>query len=210
MTEFTQAKLDTLSLEVGINLETGATRLLPLGFPTDYLSLGNKQLEYSIVNQDGQKLISFMGDHRIYQADQNSENWTAIEAQSQYLDAQMPFFTKAVDSRGMSEYAFAKSRYESLVYDSFRKVYYRFAYPSVLFETDKELRALRNRPGAFVVMVFDEDLNLLTESKFEAGTYYPTNFFVGENGLYISLSHPDNPEIQEDEMVFELIKLVQN
>ena len=134
MTEFTQAKLDTLSLEVGINLETGATRLLPLGFPTDYLSLGNKQLEYSIVNQDGQKLISFMGDHRIYQADQNSENWTAIEAQSQYLDAQMPFFTKAVDSRGMSEYAFAKSRYESLVYDSFRKVYYRFAYPSVLFE----------------------------------------------------------------------------
>ncbi len=207
LTEFTQTQLDTLVLEVAINLETGATRLLPLGFPTDYLSLGYKQLEYSIVNQGGKKLISFMGDHRIYQADQNSADWTAIDAQSQYLDAQMPFFTKAVDSRGMSEYAFAKSRYESLVYDSFRNVNYRFAYPSVAFETDEELRALRNSPGAFVVMVFDEDLNLLTETKFEAGTYYPTNFFVGEKGLYISLSHPDNPEIKEDEMAFELIKL---
>lgn len=210
VTEYVQRDLDSLSLEAAINLETGAVRMLPLGFPKDYLSAGSKQLEYSIVNQRGKKFISFMGDHRLYLLDQDSQNWKAIDAKSEFLDEQMPTIPKDVDSRGFNEYAFAKSRYESLVYDSFRQVFYRFAYPTVTFETDEELRALRNSPGTFVVMVFDEDLNLLTETKFEAGAYYPTNFFVSEKGLFISLSHPDNPEIKEDEMAFELIKLEGN
>jgi hypothetical protein len=199
--------LDTLALEVAINLETGAVRMLPLGFPKDYLSAGNKQLEYSVLNHADKKLVSFMGDHKIYLAGRDEASWKEIEAKSQFLDDQMPFFTKAVDSRGMSEYAFAKSRYESLVYDPFRKVYYRFAYPSVTFETDEELKALRNSPGPFVVMVLDENGDILTERRFEAGTYYPTNFFVGEKGLYISMNHPDNASNEEDKLAFGLIEL---
>lgn len=210
LTEYTQGNLDSMSLEAAINLETGAVRMLPPGFPNDYLSSGSKQLEYSIINLGGKKIASFMGDHRLYTSDHNSEAWTVIDSKSQFLDNQMPTIPKDIDSRGMSEYAFAKSRYESLVYDSFRQVFYRFGYPTFAFENDEELRALRNSPPAFVVMVFDEELQFLTETKFEAGTYFPTNFFVGEKGLYISLSHPDNPEIKEDEMVFGLIKLVQD
>jgi len=209
--EITQEKLESIALFAAINLETGAMRLGPNGFPKDYLSSGQKQLEYSFhYHQGGKTMVSFMGDHRLYQKSSETSPMESTSGKSQYLDDQMPFFQKDADSRGMSEYAFAKSRYESLVFDSYRKVYYRFAYPSVAFETDEELRALINSPGAFVVMVFDEDLNLLTETKFESGRYYPTNFFVGEKGLYISLSHPDNPQIQEDEMAFELIKLVQD
>lgn len=208
--EITQEILESIALSAAINLETGATRLLPHGFPKDYLSSGQKQLEYSFHYQSGKTAISFMGDHRLYQTSSENAPMEFKAGKSQYLEDQMPFFQKDVDSRGMSEYAFAKSRYESFVFDSYRNVYYRFAYPSVQFETDEELRALRNSPGAFVVMVFDADLNLLTETKFEAGKYYPSNFFVGDKGLYISLSHPDNPEIKENEMAFELIKLVEN
>lgn len=208
--EFSQEKLDTIALAAAINLETGAARLLPQGFPGDYLSLGQKQLEYSVHYQNGKTVVSFMGDHRLYQSTTEASTWESKEGKSQFLDESMPTFSKDVDGRGFNEYAFAKSRYESLVYDSFRQVFYRFAYPTITFETDEELRALRNSPGAFVVMVFDENLNFLTETKFEAGTYYPTNFFVSEKGLFISLSHPDNPEIKEDEMTFELIKLEAN
>lgn len=66
---------------------------------------------------------------------------------------------------------------------------------------------MRTTPGPFVVMDWDENGDTLTERRFEAGTYYPTNFFVGERGLYISINHPDNPENQEDELAFELIQL---
>lgn len=207
LSEFSQEKLDTIALVAAINLETGAARLLPQGFPGDYLSLGQKQLEYSFHYQSGKTVVSFMGDHRLYQSTTEASTWESKEGKSQFLDESMPTFSKDVDGRGFNEYAFAKSRYESFVYDSFRKVYYRFAYPSVQFETNEELSALRKIPGAYVVMVFDENLNFLTETKFEAGTYYPANFFVSEKGLYLSLSHPDNPEIKEDEMAFELIKL---
>src|SRR5690606_14432114 len=115
-----------------------------------------------------------------------------------------------VDGRGFSEYFFAKSRYESMIHDPYRNVFYRFAFPTVAVESDEELRALRSSPGAFVVMVLDEDLNILTEKRFEAGTYLPSNFFVGEKGLYLSLNHPDGPENKEDRLTFELIRLGSN
>jgi len=57
------------------------------------------------------------------------------------------------------------------------------------------------------VMVFDENLNLITERLFEGETYWPDNSFVGEKGLYLSINHPDNPENKEDQMSFELIEL---
>lgn len=207
LTDFTQAKLDSTSLFVAIHLETGATRMLPQGFPTDYLASGSKQLEFSVVNRPDRSVVSFMGDHRVYQSTPESPAWEAKEAPSQFLDATMPTLPKGVDGRGFNEYALAKSRYESLVFDPFRRVYYRFAFPTVEIKTDEELMALRTSPGAFVVMVLDEELNVLTERKFDAGTYLPSNFFVGEKGLYLSINHPDNPENKEDKLAFELIQL---
>ncbi len=207
ITDFTQVKLDSVALFAAINLETGTTRMLQQRFPGDYLSNGYKQLEFSAVNLPDRSVVSFMGDHRVYQSTPESRAWKAKEAPSQFLDATMPTFAKDVDGRGFNTYFFAKSRYESLIFDPFRKVYYRFAYPTVAVETDDELRALRTSPREFVVMVLDEELNVLTERKFEAGTYLPSNFFVGEKGLYLSVSHPDNPNNREDLLAFELIEL---
>lgn len=205
--QFTQAQLDTLALMAAINLETGAVRLRPHGFPKDYLSTGQKQLEYSLLTQGSQTVVSFMGDHRVYFSDSQSSPLEPKEAKSQFLEEVMPTFPKDVDGRGFNEYAFAKSRYESLVYDPYRKVYYRFAFPTLTLESDDQLKALRTSPGPFVIMVLDEELNVLTERRFDAGTYLPANFFVGKKGLYISLNHPDNPDNKEDELAFELIQL---
>lgn len=207
LSDFTQAQLDTIALAAAINLENGAVRLLPQGFPKDYLSTGQKQLEYSIHHSGKQMTVSFLGDHRIYQFPANSGEAISVEAKSQFLEDVMPTFQKDIDSRGFAEYSSAKSRYESLIFDPYRKVYYRFAFPTVTIENDDQLRALRATPGAFVVMVLDEKGNVLTERKFEGGIYYPSNFFVGEKGLYLSINHPENPKNVEDQFQFELIKL---
>lgn len=204
--DISQEQLNDKKLLAAINLEDGSTRLLPFGFPNDYLDTGQKQLEYSVASKDGKIAVSFMGDHRVYSGD-FGEDLRARSASSQFLDETMPTFAKDVDGRGFTEYFFAKSRYESLVYDPYRKVYYRFAFPTVAVESDEQLTAMRTKPGVFVVMVLDEDLKVLTERKFEAGTYLPSNFFVGEKGLYLSTNHPDNPENVEDQLSFELIRL---
>ncbi|WP_084454329.1 DUF4221 family protein [Algoriphagus terrigena] len=202
-----QEALDGKKLLAAINLEDGSTRLLPFGFPKDYLSNGQKQFEFSVAGNHGKTVASYMGDHQVYFSNSENEPMQPKSAKSQYLDETMPTFPKDVDGRGFSAYFFAKSRYESLIHDPYRNVYYRFAYPTVVAETDEELRALRASPGPFVVMVLDEDLNVLAETKFDSGTYLPSNFFVGEKGLYLSLSHPDNPANQEDQFAFELIQL---
>jgi hypothetical protein len=119
----------------------------------------------------------------------------------------MPVFQSDSPSELILQYNLASSRYGSLLYDSFRNVYYRFAFPTLPEVTEEDLRNLRTAPGPFVVMVFDENLNLLTEKLFEAGTYLPDNSFVGEKGLYLSINHPDNPQNKEDQMVFELFEL---
>lgn len=205
--QITQAQLDTWALAAAIDLETGSVRMLPQRFPKDYLSSGQKQLEYSLLIQENRTLVSFMGDHQVYFSDLESSQLEPKEAKSQYLDEIMPTFSKDVDGRGFNEYSFTKSRYESLVFDPYRKVYYRFAFPTITVESDDQLRALRSAPGPFVVMVLDEELNVLTERRFDAGIYLPSNFFVGEKGLHLSLNHPDNPENKEDEFAFELIQL---
>jgi hypothetical protein len=210
LSDFTQTQLDTIALAAAIDLKSGSVRLLPPGFPKDYLANGQKQLEYSFHYEGNQMAVSFLGDHRIYQFPGNSAEAISTDAKSQFLDEVMPSFTKDTDSRGFAEYSSAKSRYESLIFDPFRKVYYRFAFPTLTIESDDQLRALRSTPGPFVVMVLDEKGNVLTERKFEAGTYFPGNYFVGEKGLFISINHPENPKNEEDELKFEWIELRQN
>lgn len=43
----------------------------------------------------------------------------------------------------------------------------------------------------------------LVNQYFEGGKYMPSNVIVGKEGLYISTSHPNYPELLEDRMVFE-------
>jgi hypothetical protein len=131
----------------------------------------------------------------------------SIEASSSYLDETLLSFRADASSEEFQRYAFSSSRYASMLYDSYRNVYYRFAFPTIPDVTADELRNLRTAPGPFVIMVFDENLKLLTEKLFEAGTYLPDNSFVGEKGLYISINHPDNPKNKEDQMAFEVIEL---
>jgi hypothetical protein len=213
LTDFTQAQLDTISLAAAINLESGSVRILPQKFPKDYLDNGQKQLEYSLHHNGEQLTVSFLGDHRIYQFPSNSGEPVSVEAKSQFLEEIMPSFPKDVDGRGFAVYSAAKSRYESLIFDPYRKVFYRFAFPTITIENEDKLNALRSTPGAFVLIVLDQKGNVLTERKFEGGTYYPSNYFVGEKGLYLSINHPENPKNIEEllkncKKIYETIKKV--
>lgn len=67
---------------------------------------------------------------------------------------------------------------------------------------------MRNHSGPFSIQVFDKNLSLVSETPFPANKYHPFDYFITSEGIYISTSHPLNPEIKEDEMKFELLKFV--
>jgi hypothetical protein len=205
--EMTNELLAASHLSIQVDMETGRSTLLPQQYPTDYLAKGVKRFDYSSTNTEEKVVYSFFGDHHLYWAADYESPLTKTEAKSQYLNDQLALFPIDGGFLESQKYSNASSRYENLLYDPFREVFYRFAYPDLEVFTEEEVRALRNNPGPFVIMVFDKDLKLLTETYFEGGKYLPMNAFVGKKGLYLSINNPDNPAIQEDLMRFEVFEL---
>ncbi|WP_194774740.1 DUF4221 family protein [Pararhodonellum marinum] len=206
--EMSNEMLAKSHLTFRLDLDSLKTTLLPQFYPADYLEKGTKRFDFSMVKEDGKLVYSFFGDHNLYWAENLEGPLKSIDGRSTFLNEALPLFPKGGPALESQKYSFASSRYENLLYDRYQEVYYRFAYPDLEVETEGEVRALRNNPGPFVVMVFDKELKLLGETYFEGGKYLPMNAFVGKKGLYLSTNNPDNPKNQEDKMGFEVYFLL--
>jgi len=205
--EMEAEQLAQTHLVYAINLTDGSTRFLNHTYPENYIKDGRKHIETSIAT-DGDKMVySFFGDHNLYVADHSEANFQMKPAASKYLDSNLPYFPQNGDRLANQKYLMASSRYEHLIYDSYREIYYRFAYPTMGELEENELSMLWQTPGDFVIMILDKELNLLGETYFDGGKYFPNNVFVAKDGLYISLNHPHNPENIEDQMIFGRLKL---
>jgi hypothetical protein len=205
--EITGEELSSKTMGYQINMSTGETAYFNHFFPSDYLQSGQKMIDFSRAQGNDKIVYSLHGDHQLYYSSGFDLPLRSVAAGSSYLDENLSSIQPDGSPEEFQRYALASSRYGSILYDSYRNVYYRFAYPTLTDITAEEIKELRNAPGPFVVMVFDEDLNLITERLFEGGTYLPDNSFVGEKGLYLSINHPNNPQNKEDQMSFELVEL---
>lgn len=205
--EMTNEMLAKSHLVFSMDLDSLKPQLLAHHYPEEYLANGFKRFEFSSTQGNGKIVFSFFGDHHLYWAEDYDSPLKKVEGKSSYLKDVLPLFPIEGAFLESQKYSAASARYENLIYDPYREVFYRFAYPELDVDTEEEVRALRNNPGPFVVMVFDQDLKLLGEKVFEEGKYLPMNAFVGINGLYISTNNPDNPKNQEDQMGFEVFEL---
>jgi hypothetical protein len=190
-----------------INLTSGETRFLNHTYPADYLEKGLKHFETSMAISKDKVVYSLFGDHRLFYADSFENKLSSKDAASSYLDTNLKLFPLEGVRFDTQKYLQASSRYESLVYDPFRDVFYRFAYPTLEVTDENEVLRLRIAPGPFVIMVLDNDLNVIGETYLEKGKYLPSNFFINEDGLYLSINHPDNPENEEGYFKFQRFSL---
>jgi hypothetical protein len=207
--EVTAEQLSAYHMAYAVNMKTGTVRFLKHTYPSNYLAKGIKHFEPSMASDGNKVIYSLFGDHRLFFATSFDENLQAKAAASTHLEETLPLFPVQGERFDTQKYLQGSSRYESLIYDPHREVYYRFGFPTYSFETQDEISQLRSEPREFVIMTLDKDLNVIDDQYFEGGKYMPNNVFVGEKGLYISTSHPNNLENQEDKMVFEIFGLVE-
>ncbi|SFU16258.1 protein of unknown function [Algoriphagus locisalis] len=207
VSKVTTEDLADKKLTYSINLKTGETTLSKIGYPADYLSEGVKQLDFSMARAGDKLVYSFISDHKLYVSDLQGNPADTVLAKSQYLTAGFETLTDVTDRSATQRFLYASDRYERLLYDKFRGVFYRFVFPKVEVESDEDLNQLRRFPRKFAVMILDKDLNVLGEALMPENTYYPGNSFVSKEGLNISINHPDNPKNEEDLMSFEVFKL---
>jgi hypothetical protein len=103
------------------------------------------------------------------------------------------------------------ARYGHILYDKYRRVYYRFVYPETELEDNLNyLSILHSGKKEFSIMILDEAFNVLGETKFPSFSYVPHIGFINEDGLYLSVSHFMRDDYSDDWLRFERIDLIRN
>ncbi len=207
----TDAELEQKALSYSINMDNGHVSMMNYLYPNSYLDKGLKFYEYSMAKKNENLVFSFFGDHRLFYASKADENQLkSKKVKSQYLSDNLPIFPKNGAREATYEYLFASDHYESLLYDEYRNIYYRFAFPKQSFQNMEELSQLRDAPNSFSIMILDDNLEVMDEVLFDNSRNVPNNVFIGKDGLYISTSHPKNPDNKEGKMVFDLLRIENN
>jgi hypothetical protein len=192
-----------------IDLNSGQTAMLPHFFPDDYFAEGMKHFDFSAVHSAKGAVYSFFGDHNLYFTTQVETSLKKVPAASRYLQGKLDVFPANGDALARGKYMSASDHYGNLLYDKYRKVYYRFCYPALDITDMKALRNNIQFPTEFSIMILDEDLNVLDETLFDKNTeLVPKNAFVGKKGLYISVNHAEGSINEEDQFAFRLMTLI--
>lgn len=102
-----------------------------------------------------------------------------------------------------------KFDYWHLMYDKYRKVFYRFVRHPYEFPADRNAQFDEDRGRIFSIVILNDQYEIIGETTLPGHTYNYTLCFVGKKGLYISLNNQDNPIFSEDELFFQRFELVE-
>lgn len=194
-----------------IDLETKNVYTLPLNYPK-FPNATNKNKragieEYLSQCFDGKRFIySFYFDEDIYVTSMNQKNIERYNVKSKYINK-----VEYIDDFGRMtmEQICELANYGNLIYDKYRNVYYRIAYPKTKLEKNIngiELRTYGRKN--FSIIILDDKFNIIGETLFPDYTYNSTLMFIREDGLYISDSHYLNPNYSDDILSFRRFELV--
>lgn len=189
-----------------INMNNKKTKALPFEYPIFSVSK-DKSKSFSIEMDfsrcyDGENFVySFHYDEDIYITKPDHKLVNKVPIKSKYIP-EVKFYETMASGNPM-KCACENPKYGNLLYDKYRDVYYRVAYPEVELadnENYKELYAYGRK--TFSIMILDKQFNIIGETLFPDYVYNPTLLFIRKDGLYISNSHIKNPNYNEDYLSF--------
>lgn len=163
-------------------------------------------MQFSRIFNGKDFIYSFYVSDEVIVASVDHSKVRKIKVKSRYLTSA----TEAqIDNEQGPRLYLELARYGDLIYDSYREVYYRFAYPKV--SLDKKMKwwgkSVYGRKK-FSVMILDKDFRVVGENLFPEGLYNSFVFFVHKDGLYISRDYQIGTGQQsEDYLTFELFEL---
>lgn len=189
-------------VEAVVAVETGRADTVALHYPPMYL-----QNYYGFADEvaraanNGLHIYSFMVDPALYVVDVKTNAVVVKNGRSRYHKQNArPLPLNTVDSSQLKmEMMQAYPVYANLLYDSYRKLYYRIFYAD---------QTMQNADGTYnvwadkemVLMVFDENFALIDEKVLPKNTY-GTLCFVSPEGLVISRMHYKNEARNQKEII---------
>lgn len=205
-TSISEKEIGGYTIAAGFNFEELKIAPYNITYPKDYWAEGKTHFEYSFIPiSDNRICYSFFADHRLFI--HHDEGVRINEGQSRFLNEKFDKIPLQGDRNDRRTYMATTQHYGNLFYDEYRKLIYRFAIPKIEIESADDITKAARNKNTFAIQIFDEKGKFLSEQLFSNSNYLIANCFVGKDGLYVSINHPDNPDIQEDKMIFELFRI---
>jgi hypothetical protein len=172
---------------------------------------GGKNFDYNYSRIfDGKQIIySFLYDENIYITSTQNDLIKKVPINSRYIDLIKPPVLKDETYLSYGRKLCEIASYGNLIYDKYRDVYYRFAYPLTEMEDLKEyFELVRFGRKRFSIIILDHDFNIIGETPlFSDYAYAPRMFFVAKDGLYICDNTPFQENYNEDVLSFQKFEL---
>ena len=189
---------------VKFNMDSHQKTALPFCYP-EYPGSDTKLKKYGLETAfsrcfDGEKFIySFYYDENIYVASIDHQSIQKIPIKSKFFDKVILPGELTAQPHEFCE----KPWYGNLLYDKYRNVYYRIAYPQATIEKGirpMELLGYGRKNSSIIIL--DEKFNILGETLLPDYTYNSRIFLIRKEGIYISDSHYLNPNFSDDVLSF--------
>ena len=154
--------------------------------------------------KDDKLIISFLFSHEIQIFDPQTKEKEYTELKSKY---EIDLVSKNAERtpQGASELVETNYIYSQIIYDPYRKLFYRTVlHPAVSYDGIPQRRTAAEDPRGFSIIIADENFNKLGEVDFPGSKYFYQAWFVGPEGLYISTNNLNNPDMSEDWLSFDI------
>jgi len=160
------------------------------------------------MNNQRQFVVSLPADHDLYLYDSDFRLIRKSTSRSTIVPDIKEFKGDFNSSEEETMHRYQNPSYNSILYDSYRNVYYRLAglpNEKALSSGDKARYASRS----FAIIVYDADLKIIGELELQP-FYAEAMSFVGRSGLYLAQFIGGKNGIEEDRIKYSCFQLVQN
>lgn len=193
------------------NLKTDKLVNHKVKYSTDYVNSEFFSNEFSSCFNENKLIISPLNSHKIWIIDLNDDKIEEKEAKSDHFREFLKFSTTPVMDmqEGMYNNTFY-SQYVNIVYDKYRKVYYRFFYPGLdIKKNEKTLTKEYYHPKKMAIIILDENFNKIGEEYF-SNHDFKMDYFVAPDGSYLNTNNELNKNYQEDRLKYTKLNLIKN
>lgn len=193
------------------DLKTEKAKLLNIRYPATFKGGCWSGYHYFVSftkNPKNQLVISFSTDPTIYIYDPAKDSVVAQHNSEprNYVEEVTPYHACDFNNLpGYFKYLKSVARYRAITYDKFKNVYYRLVSLPAQEPIDEQRDHDIVMPLS--VMVLDDEFNVITERKLPGYTYDPKDFFITQEGLWISTANEGADDFDDDALSFSLFKL---
>lgn len=105
------------------------------------------------------------------------------------------------------KYEIENGSYGDIVYDKYRKVFYRFCTIGDDLGENPNLYLLSSYKTKGTIIILNDSLETMGEVVLPERRFNFSNYFIAKEGLYLSKNTPLSSDIDEDHLRFSLLEL---